>query len=148
MMDWVKYYSAGKLDFQVDYLDSWVRTPLPSAEYDLYKFQGDLDKRTAEGNETTRKYAQKYVDLITNKVNLQNYQTIYIFYPAAQKAMRDFVPRVQRYQVKEGIAVLSVFAIGDYDLRMGTPYFSFWIHETGHDWGLKGHHQAMVGHLG
>jgi hypothetical protein len=139
MMDWVKYYSAGKLDFQVDYLDSWVRTPLPSAEYDLYKFQGDLDKRTAEGNETTRKYAQKYVDLITNKVNLQNYQTIYIFYPAAQKAMRDFVPRVQRYQVKEGIAVLSVFAIGDYDLRMGTPYFSFWIHETGHDWGLKGH---------
>lgn len=139
MIDWVKYYSTGKLDFQVDYLDSWVRTPLPSAEYDLYKYQGTFDKRTPEGNEITRVYAQKYVDLITRKVNLQNYQTIYIFYPAAQKTMRDFVPRVQRYQVKEGVAVLSVFAIGDYDTRMGTPYFSFWIHETGHDWGLKGH---------
>jgi hypothetical protein len=139
MIDWVNYYSSGRLDFQVDYLDNWVRTPLPSSEYDLYKFQGTLDKRTDEGNEITRKYAQKYVDLITDKVNLQSYQTIYIFYPAAQKTMRDFVPRVQRYQIKEGVAVLSVFAIGDYDIRMGTPYFSFWLHETGHDWGLKGH---------
>ena len=141
LLDWVKYFSAGKLDLQVDYINRWLRAPLPSKEYDINYDPNfaTLDKRTTEGDELTRKYAQKYIDFITNQVDLTKYQTVYIFYPSAQKEMRDFVPRVKPYKVKEGEAILSVFARGSYDAKMETPYWSFWLHETGHDWGLKGH---------
>ena len=138
-LEWIQYYSAGKLTVQLDYLDRWIRAPLPSSEYNLDNVKVTLDKRTAEGDELTRIYAQKYIDFVTKEIDLTKYETIYILYPSQQKVLRDFVPRVKFYNVKEGKTVLSVFAPGVFSLNRGMPYWAFWIHETSHDWGLKGH---------
>jgi hypothetical protein len=53
-LEWIQYYSAGKLTVQLDYLDRWIRAPLPSSAYNLDNEKDKLDKRTAEGDELTR----------------------------------------------------------------------------------------------
>ena len=138
-LQWIDYYSAGKLNVQLDFIPNWVRAPMPSTEYNLDNIKDSLDKRTSAGDELTRVYAQKFIDFITKQIDLRQYQTVYILYPKSQKTLRDFVPRVKYYDVKEGRALLSVFAPGVFSLNRGMPYWAFWIHETGHDWGLKGH---------
>ena len=135
-LDWVEYFSKGKLKVQLDSIDHWLRAPNPAI---FYNFAGE-DQRGIEGNKLLAKFAQVYIDFVTNEVDLSKYQTIYIMYPSKQNVIEtDLVPRVTQFKTKEGIVVLSVFAQSAYDHREKTPQWDFWIHETGHDWGLIGH---------
>jgi hypothetical protein len=135
-LDWVLYFSKGKLNVQLDSIDRWLRAPNPAA---FYNFAAE-DQRGIDGNKKLAAFAQVYIDFITNEVDLSKYQTIYIMYPSKQNVIEtDLVPRVTQFKIKEGTATLSVFAQSAYDHREKTPQWDFWIHETGHDWGLIGH---------
>jgi hypothetical protein len=141
LQSWVKYYSSGKLQFNVATYDSWIRMPQKASFYN----QTDYDLSAPEGSavggqDRITQIAQVYIDTITKSVDLTKYKTVYILYPSEQNVIKtDLVPRMVPFKVKEGSTVLSVFARSTYDHGMKTPFWAFYIHETGHDWGLYGH---------
>jgi M6 family metalloprotease-like protein len=137
---WVKYFSSGKLQFNVTTHNSWIRMPEKArfynqTDYDLSAATGGQDRITA--------IAQIYIDVFTKEIDLTKYKTVYILYPSEQNVITtDLVPRMVRFNVKEGTTTLSVFARSTYDQGMKTPFWAFYLHETGHDWGLYGHAPA------
>ena len=137
MQDWVKYFSFGKLQFNVATYDSWIRMPQKAEYYN----QTDYNLSAASGGQDRiTQIAQIYIDVITKYVDLTKYKTVYILYPSQQNVITtDLVPRMVRFKVKEGMTTLSVFARSTYDHGMKTPFWAFYLHETGHDWGLYGH---------
>lgn len=137
MQSWVKYFSAGKLQFNVATYDSWIRMPEKAEYYN----QTDYNLSVAVGGQDRiTQIAQLYIDVITKKIDLTKYKTVYILYPSKQNVIAtDLVPRMVQFKVKEGTTSLSVFARSTYDWGMQTPFWVFYLHETGHDWGLYGH---------
>ena len=137
LQSWVKYYSSGKLQFNVATHDSWITMPEKAAFYN----QTDYDlSAVVGGQDRITQIAQLYIDVITKQLDLTKYKTVYILYPNNQNVIAtDLVPRMTRFKVKEGMTSLSVFARSTYDQGMQTPFWVFYIHETGHDWGLYGH---------
>lgn len=134
-LDWVKYFSSGKLETRLDFVDHWVRLPNKAAFYNQTNY--DL----TQGQKDIQRIAQLYVDEITKVVDLRNYRTIFVLYPSNQNVIfTDLVPRTVEFKIKEGMRVMSFFADpAGYDREMQTPPWVFWIHEMGHDWGLLGH---------
>ena len=134
-LDWVKYFSVGKLETKLDYIDHWVRLPNKAAFYNQTNY--DL----TQGQRDIQRVAQLYVDEITKEVDLRKYRTIFVLYPANQNVIfTDLVPRTVEFKLKEGSRIMSFFADpAGYDRDMQTPPWVFWLHEIGHDWGLLGH---------
>lgn len=137
LQKWVNYFSFGKLKFNVTTYDSWIRMP---EKADFYN-QTDYNLSAAVGGQDRiTQIAQLYIDVITKQIDLTKYKTVYILYPSDQNVIStDLVPRMVQFKVKEGITTLSVFARSNYDHGMKTPFWVFYLHETGHDWGLYGH---------
>ena len=137
MQSWVKYFSFGKLQFNVSTYNSWIRMPEKAEFYNQTDY--NLSASTG-GQDRITQIAQIYIDVITKYVDLTKYKTVYILYPSEQNVIAtDLVPRMVNFRVKEGVTMLSVFARSTYDHGMKTPFWAFYLHETGHDWGLYGH---------
>lgn len=133
---WVDYFSNGKLNMDIKTINHWVRAPQKAAFYS--RTQGDF--RGIDGNKKLAAIAQEYIDFITNEIDLTGIATVYILYPENMGVIEtDLVPRTTQFKTKEGERVLSVFARSAYDYGEKTPQWVFWIHESGHDWGLLGH---------
>jgi M6 family metalloprotease-like protein len=136
LKNWIDYFSGGKLNFNVQSINKWLRAPHEA----LYYNRVDIDIRGVDGNKLLAAIAQEYVDFITKEIDLRKYQTIYVLYPSKQNVIAtDLVPRTTEFKLKEGKTVMSFFARTNYDQKMETPFWAFWIHETAHDWGLVGH---------
>ena len=134
-LDWINYFSNGKLKFNLDFIDHWVRLPNKSAFYNQTNY--DL----TQGQKDITRIAQLYVDEITKEIDLRKYRTIFVLYPSNQNVIfTDLVPRSVEFKIKEGTRTMSFFADpAGYDHDMQTPPWVFWLHEIGHDWGLLGH---------
>ena len=135
-LKWINYFSSGKLKYNLDYLENWVTMPNNSSFYNKTDYN-----LSTEGQRDITIIAQKYIDVITQKVDLTKYRTILVIYPQDQNVIfTDLVPRGVEFNLKEGKRQMSLFADpAGYDRTMQTPPWVFWIHEIGHDWGLLGH---------
>ena len=147
LKDWVGYFSAGKLQFEVDAIKKWLRAPKTTDYYDKTDYGLDPNKvdsdesRMRKPGDVSYTIAQEFLDIITKEIDLRPYATVYILWPSSQDRIRtSLVPRQQEFKIKEGLHTLSFFAMAaGYDRREGTSSWAFWIHETAHDWGLMGH---------
>ena len=148
-LEWIKYFSSGKLSTKLDSVDYWIRMPRNAVSYNLSNYEGENENnRTQSGN---IKIAQLYIDEISKVTDLTKYRSIFVIYPSGQNVLTlDLVPRMVEFQLKEGKRNMSLFALPSgyldgsklrksYDANLGTPLWAFWIHEMGHDWGLYGH---------
>jgi hypothetical protein len=138
-LNWINYFSNGKLKVNLDYIDHWVHMPDVASRYNLPDFVGENENSyTQSGN---RKIAQLYINEIDKIVDLSRYRTVLIMYPSKHDDLKlDLVPRSVEFQTKSGIRTMSLFADpAGYDSDIATPLWVFWLHELGHDWGLYGH---------
>jgi len=148
-LEWIKYFSSGKLTVKLDSIDRWIRMPRNATTYNLTNYEGENENnRTQSGN---KKIAQLYLDEIAKEVDLTKYRTVFVIYPSGQNVLTlDLVPRMTDFKIKDSNRMMSLFALPSgyqdgstlrksYDANLGTPLWAFWVHEMGHDWGLYGH---------
>lgn len=134
LTDWYRYFSNGKSKFNVTTIDQWLRMPKPRAAYPT-----DGKSTGADSNGLMGRQGQPFIDEISKLVDLRKFSTVYIFYPDGELTMNDLIVRNHRYQIKEGQHNLNLFSWGENLEAMETLKWSYYIHETLHDFNIIGH---------
>ena len=137
MTDWYQYFSNGQSKFNISTLNSWLRMPHERAAYPsdgktIDGFAADHGRRMAN-------QAQPFIDEITKVVDLRRFSTVYIFYPDGEITFVDFIIRNQLFKTKEGDLNLNLFSWGKNLEGMETLKWSYYIHETLHDFNITMH---------
>ena len=133
MLDWYRYFSGGKVTFNVSTIDHWIHSPKSAASYN----RTGVDALTANSNRFRADTMQPFVDLITQEVDLRKFKTIYMMFPDGETTfMIDPIVRNETFNIKEGQTNLNFFGWW-HDLEMmGGPRWTFYVHETLHDFDL------------
>lgn len=137
MTDWYRYFSNGQSQFNVTTIDKWIRMPKERSAY-----PSDAKTNDAFASNHGRRMAdqaQPFIDEITKVVDLRKFSTVYFFYPDGEITFVDFIVRNQLFKVKEGEVLLNLFSWGKNLEGMETLKWSYYIHETLHDFGITMH---------
>jgi hypothetical protein len=137
MTDWYRYFSNGQSKFNITTIDQWFRM---SKNRD--KYPSDAKETGALGNDPNARQgnqAQAFIDEITKEIDLRKFSTVYIFYPDGEITFGDFIVRNHNFQIKEGKKTLNLFSWGRNLEAMETLKWSYYIHETLHDFNIIGH---------
>ena len=137
MTDWYEYFSNGQSKFNITTVNRWLRMPkersaYPSDAKTIDGFAADHGRRMAD-------QAQPFIDEITKEVDLRKFSTVYFFYPDGEITFVDFIIRNQVFKTKEGDIHLNLFSWGKSLEAMETPKWSYYIHETMHDFNITMH---------
>jgi hypothetical protein len=137
MTDWFEYFSSGKSKFNVTTVNKWLRMPkersaYPSDAKTQDAFAANHGRRMAD-------QAQPFIDEITKEVDLRKFSTVYFFYPDGEITFVDFIIRNQEFKIKEGNINLNLFSWGKNLEGMETLKWSYYIHETMHDFNITMH---------
>ena len=137
MADWYRYFSNGQAQFNVTTIDKWIRMPKERSAYpsDAKTF----DATAADHNRRMADQAQAFIDEITKYFDLRKFSTVYFFYPDGEITFVDFIVRNQVFKTKEGDVLLNLFSWGKNLEGMETLKWSYYIHETLHDFGITMH---------
>ena len=137
MTDWYDYFSNGQSKFNVTTVKKWLRMPkersaYPSDAKTVDAFANNHGRRMAD-------QAQPFIDEITKEVDLRKFSTVYFFYPDGELTFVDFIIRNQVFKIKEGNINLNLFSWGKNLEGMETLKWSYYIHETLHDFNITMH---------
>jgi hypothetical protein len=137
MTDWYRYFSNGQSAFNITTIDRWLRMSKIRSSYPTdAKETGAL---SAEPNTRQGNQAQAFIDEITKEIDLRKFSTVYIFFPDGEITFGDFIVRNHNFKIKEGEKRLNLFSWGRNLEAMETLKWSFYIHETLHDFNIIGH---------
>lgn len=137
LTDWYEYFSGGKSKFNVTTIDSWLRMPKERSGYPTDS--KNINPTAADSVQRQAMQAQPFVDEISKKVDLSKFSTVYVFFPEGEYALSDFIIRNWPFKTKEGVKNLNYFSWGRNLTGMETLKWSFYIHETLHDFNIIGH---------
>jgi hypothetical protein len=99
----------------------------------------NIDAGGNDSNQRQRLQAQPFVDEISKQIDLRKFSTVYVFYPDGEYVLGDFIIRNQPFNTKEGEPRLNFFSWGRNLEGMETLKWSYYIHETLHDFNIIGH---------
>jgi hypothetical protein len=137
MTDWYSYFSNGQAKFNITTIDKWLRMPKERSAY-----PSDAKTQDAFSNNHGRRMAdqaQPFIYEISKEVDLRNFSTVYFFYPDGEITFVDFIIRNQRFETKDGYVQLNVFSWGRNLEGAETLKWSYYIHETLHDFNIAMH---------
>ena len=136
LVDWYDYYSSGRSKFNVTTIDRWLRMPKPRAGYET---NGKIGNALTNGNQVMGNQAQAFIDEISKEIDLRKFSTVFTFYPDGEYFHNDLIVRNHHFNIKEGKKHLNFFSWGRNLEGMETLKWSYYIHETIHDFGIVGH---------
>ena len=136
LTDWYNYFSNGQSKFNVTTIDSWLRMPKKRSEYDT---NGKSGYALTNGNQVMGDQAQPFIEEISKQLDLRKFSTVYTFYPDGDYFHNDLIVRNHRFTIKEGQHNLNFFSWGRNLEGMETLKWSYYIHETLHDFNIIGH---------
>ena len=135
LKDWYRYFSNGKANFNVTTFDRWIQMPGPRSSYPT-----DAKSAVAPNpNELQGNQAQAFINEITKEIDLRKFSTVYIIFPDGEILQNDLIVRNHRFKIKEGEKNLNLFSWGKNLEAMETLKWSYYIHETLHDFNIVGH---------
>ena len=137
MVEWYDYFSNGQSKFNVTTMDRWLRLPKERSAYPT-----DEKSKDALGSDSNKRQslqAQNFIDEITKYFDLRKFSTVYVFFPDGNWAQGDLIVRSQPFNIKEGQVLLNFFSWGRNLEGMETLKWSYYIHETLHDFNILGH---------
>ncbi len=137
LIDWYNYFSNGQSKFNVTTIDSWLRMPKERTSYPTNA--KNIDAAGADSNQRQRLQAQPFIDEISKQIDLRKFSTVFVFYPDGEYELGDFIIRNQPFSTKEGEKRLNYFSWGRNLEGMETLKWSYYIHETLHDFNIIGH---------
>jgi len=146
MNQWAEQFSNGKMTFEFQTTDSWIRSPKPSADLAFQKAQiGANDPTTATQNE----YSQAFINAAGDKFNFSGVSAIIYYFPSNVQGIEyDFGQRNQTMQTKQGPIRIMYWGGGKYHYsNIGrvngetkqSLFWAFWIHEILHSQGFPLH---------
>jgi hypothetical protein len=133
--DWYRYFSGGQSKFNFNSIDSWVRMPKERSQYPTDGKSGV----NPNSNQIMGEQGQPFIDEITKLIDLRKFSTVYIYYPDGELKMLDLIVRNHNFKIKEGQHRLNFFSWGNALEVMETLKWSYYIHETLHDFNIIGH---------
>ena len=136
LVDWYDYFSSGRSKFNVTTIDRWLRMPKPRAGYET---NGKIGNALTNGNQVMGNQAQAFIDEISKEIDLRKFSTVFTFYPDGEYFHNDLIVRNHFFNIKEGQKHLNFFSWGRNLEGMETLKWSYYIHETIHDFGIVGH---------
>lgn len=137
MTDWYQYFSNGQVKFNVTTVNDWLRMPKERAAYP--SDAKTVDANAADHGRRMADHAQPFIDQITKLIDLRKFSTVYFFYPDGEITFVDFIIRNQWFKIKEGEVQLNLFSWGKNLEGMETLKWSYYIHETMHDFNITMH---------
>jgi hypothetical protein len=136
MQDWYRYFSNEKSKFNVTTIDTWINAPKSALSYVV---TGN-DANSSSSNRFLARASQPFVDLITKEIDLRKFNTVYMMFPDGEIDFdMDLVVRNERFTIKEGEKNLNFFGWGHDTELMETLRWSYYVHETLHDFDIIGH---------
>ena len=136
LVDWYSYFSHGKSKFNVTTINHWVRMP---KQRSAYPTDGKTTSALTNGNQVMGDQAQVFIDEITKEIDLRKFSTVYVFFPNGEYVLNDLIVRSHSFKIKEGLINLNFFSWGRNLEGMETLKWSYYIHETLHDFNIVGH---------
>jgi len=136
MQDWFRYYSSDQSKFNVTTIDNWISAPKSAASYIVTGNDGN----SSSSNRFLAEASQPFVDLITQKIDLRKFNTVYMMFPDGEINFdMDLIVRNERFKIKEGEMNMNFFGWGHDNELMETLRWAFYVHETLHDFDIIGH---------
>jgi hypothetical protein len=136
MQDWFRYFSNDQSKFNVTTLDYWISAPKSAASYVV---TGN-DANSSTSNRFLAEASQPFIDLVTREIDLRKFNTVYMIFPDGEINFdMDLVVRNERFKIKEGEMNLNFFGWGHDNELMETLRWSYFVHETLHDFDIIGH---------
>lgn len=137
LTDWYNYFSNGQSKFNVTSINKWLRMPLPRSNYPT---DGKITSSAkADGNQIQGNQAQAFITEISKEVDLRKFSTVYMFFPNGEYVNNDLIVRNHNFKIKEGELLLNFYSWGYKLEAMETLKWSYYIHETLHDFNIIGH---------
>ena len=136
MQDWFRYYSNDQSKFNVTTIDNWISAPKSASSYIV---TGN-DFNSGTSNRFLANASQPFIDLITKEIDLRKFNTVYMMFPDGEINFdMDLIVRNERFKIKEGEINLNFFGWARAPELMETLRWSFYVHETLHDFDIIGH---------
>lgn len=136
LTSWFDYFSNGNSKFNVTTINSWLRMPKNRSEYPT---DGKTTNALNTGNQVMGSQAQAFIDEISKIVDLRKFSTVYVFYPDGEYVNNDLIVRNFSFNIGNGAKNLNFFSWGRNLEGMETMKWTFYVHETMHDFNIVGH---------
>lgn len=133
--DWYNYFSNGQSKFNVTTVNRWIRMPGARSSFPTDGKSGV----NPDSNKIMGIQGQVFIDQISKELDLRKFSTVYIYFPDGEYKMNDLIVRNHRFKIKEGEHNLNFFSWGGQLEGMQTLKWSYYIHETLHDFNIIGH---------
>jgi hypothetical protein len=139
LKEWFKFTSNGRVSFNVDSIDKWVRSSRAAKDYvdqqpDRLAFnQSDIDLNV-------KLNGQPIIDEITKLVDLRKYSTVFVMFPPGiSDFSANLILRNAPFKIKEGEKHLNFFSWNTDLENLRELHWWFYIHEMLHDFPLPLH---------
>jgi len=139
--EWLAWYTNGKLSYEWQTYNSWIRAPKPSTQYNwAHPVHGGYQGQATPQAQSTEEIIQQLVTAASPHFNFEGVGAIFLLFPKDVKAIElEVTQRSSIWQTAQGPQRFSFFGPGAEINQRGDRLWGWWIHEVLHSHGIGGH---------
>ena len=139
--EWLAWYTNGKLKYEWQTYNSWIRAPKPSTQYNwAHPVHGGYQGQATPQAQSTEEMIQQLVTAGSPHFNFEGVGAVFLLVPKEVKAIElEITQRNSIWQTAQGPQRFSFFTPGAEINRRGDGLWGWWIHEVLHSHGIAGH---------
>ena len=139
--EWLAWYTNGKLKYEWQTYNSWIRAPKPSTQYNwAHPVHGGYQGQATPQAQSTEAMIQQLVTAASPHFNFEGVGAVFLLVPKEVKAIElEITQRNSIWQTAQGPQRFSFFTPGAEINQRGDRLWGWWIHEVLHSHGFAGH---------
>ena len=139
--EWLTWYTNGKLTYEWQTYNSWIRAPKPSTQYNwAHPVHGGYQGQAAPQAQSTEEIIQQLVTAASPHFNFEGVGAVFLLFPKEVKAIEiEITQRNRTWQTAQGPQQFSFFGPGAEINNRGDSLWGWWMHEVLHSHGFSGH---------
>jgi len=139
--EWLAWFTNGKLSYEWQTHNSWIRAPKPSTQYNwAHPVHGGYQGQKTPQAQSTEQIIQQLVTAGSPHFNFEGVGAVFLLFPKEVKAIElEITRRNDTWQTAQGPQRFSFFGPGAEINNRGDRLWGWWIHEVLHSHGFSGH---------
>ncbi len=139
--EWLAWYTNGKLKYEWQTYNSWIRAPKPSTQYNwAHPVHGGYQGQKTPQAQSTEEIIQQLITAASPYFNFEGVGAVFLLFPKEVKAIElEITRRNDTWQTAQGPQRFSFFGPGAEINKRGDQLWGWWIHEVLHSHGFAGH---------
>jgi hypothetical protein len=139
--EWLAWFTNGKLSYEWQTYNSWIRAPKPSTQYNwAHPVHGGYQGQATPQAQSTEQMIQQLVTAASPHFNFEGVGAVFLLVPNEVKAIElEITQRNSIWQTAQGPQRFSFFTPGAAILNRGDRLWGWWVHEVLHSHGFGGH---------